>query len=230
MMDEYEQSIEAAFDRYINRRQPYMSICSLMLRMGCSHLTRDPDTFRPVIEVPEQRHGKYEPLITKSLIGALRQHVADLDKREMSIEPVTAWNDPFDLMSGLSKNRRWEACLSSSEAAYDLVVLIFHFALMIETLRPPEATPAQKREASEDGRRLLNEWLAPTLFDEFPNADRLTHELFGEAWALLGGAGTVVGSYAFVDVIRAMRPALRNGLMPSESAPLDVILPAMDLS
>lgn len=230
-MDEYEQRIETAFDRHVNRRPPHLSLCPLMLALGCSHLTRDPDTYRPYIQTPEQRDVKYEPLILRTLIATLRRHVADLDNRsEWSPELTTAWADPFSIMSGLSKNQRWRACLDSPETTYDLVALIFHFGSVLETLRPPEATPEQKIEASEDGRLLLNEWLAPTHFEVFPDATRLTLELFGEAWALLGSAGTEVGSYRFVDVILANRPTLRNGLVPNESAPVDLALPAMDIS
>lgn len=230
MMDSYELRVETAFDRHVSRRPPHLSISPLTRALGCSHLTRDYDTFRPSIQVPEEQPSeKYEPLILVTLLLTLRQHILDLDQREQrsSEYPTTAWADPFAIMSGLSKNQRWRACLDTAETTYDMVALLFHFAIMIDTLKPPEATPQQKAEAAEDGRVLLNDWLAPTYFETFPDAEHLARELFGEAWLILGSEDTQPGSYRFVDVILVTRPLLRNGLVPSETTSIDLTLPEM---
>lgn len=213
----YREDIVQLVDRHITQRGVDGSLAPLLARMGCRHLRWDAPTRKWTASVspePAASTSKGQVLTQATLLRALASHLSFVLAGTKADE---LRDDGYALLDGFSTGDRWRTCLTPTDSAYNLVMLLVlcsadeprHMAtynspmwILYRSIRPCIYA-------------IINAWLQPEpAYNAIPSVEALVQSFFGKPWCAI----FLNDSAKAIDVITAIeatRPAFINGLLPA---------------
>jgi hypothetical protein len=153
-----------------------------------------------------QPEEKYENVVTAALVDVMRVN-----------EVTKPFAEGFFILDGLSRQRRWRACLLTMDDAHDLSVLLAQYSVCSrKSMSAP--LPGMFLEMHPAILAVLNEWTTPeTPYTDFPELSALACALYGNAWVDLC-VPEKCETDDFRRLVRSMRPPFLPGLVAADSA------------
>jgi hypothetical protein len=211
----YAADIASLTDQYVTNNVGNTSMTPLTAALGCTHVPYMGQVFRYRVKRPVQPPVDYDDVTTMALVTAMHK---------LAATPGTSiifYCDAYAVLSGLSKNERWRACVGRNADVHAFATLLAYFDPDCEavfTTRSPQAKNACARlrhTIEPEVRALLNAWVQPSIpYKKVPPLRILTLALFGTAWCSIA----ISSSDQPLDVarlIRSTQPPLVPALMPA---------------
>jgi hypothetical protein len=196
-----------------NRQQAFLD---LLHRLGCQTKW---SVHNYQVPQPEADH---ELFVRGALVQLLQQHV---NRQSNSVE---GWS----LVDGLSKHKRWVEAHKSIEGSYALAYLtltVSQYILDVENRPNGGAYFWHDRHVLQLRMplcALFNEWLTPDApYTNVPTIDVLLRAIFGDVWFELTLANSPEMETLWPSAVRTLRPAFRDGLVPSQIVDIVTTIP-----
>lgn len=220
----YAERVAVLTKAYLARRSRE-PVTDLLSALGCCHL-KPKFPFSHMVD-PAQPPRSDESLVRRTLVAALRSHVEKDGVRD----------DGFAILEGLSRNERWRECLSTTDDAYNLSLLLLDFISSVE-IGETDSEKARFLVAVKPGAcSIFYDWVGssglgsdtPFGAPELPTCMQVCRALFGSAWCDLVLCPPGTKFWNDRGMISTHKPPFRPGLLPDHLDQHAAPLPDMDL-
>jgi hypothetical protein len=197
----------------------------LLLQLGCACLCWN---FKPKwhIDPSEPTPPEHEDLVVETLLQFLRLYGAENEFIDDS---------HFSILDGLWTGNRWRRCLQNTNDAHALAALLLG---VLERVYISNGALERVYISNDKDNyhevvadfshpiimALASHWLGVT-YTDLPTMERLTRDIFGDAWYEIVVANDAKLVANIPEVVRTLRPAFRRGLLAAALTEENLELP-----
>jgi hypothetical protein len=198
---EYKSEVDTLLSYFKIDAHSLTDINGLAILLGCPYIGSHSDLF---LQTPEQPAEDCETVAHEAIMAMLYSFRSE--------RTLAAQEDKL-ILSGLTRNDRWMACLASEDAAYAFSATMVHFLWRLQTSWGMSYAEQLHRDTVRSAvQTVLSQWLGPAETDSGYSSRGMASKLFGEPWCMF-----VLDSLRDTDsrtsIILASRPAFAAGLL-----------------